>query len=141
MNSLPKTVTRQRRYCDLNPGPSAPESSTLTTRLPSHPIGRNVKLSALCCCLISPFVDIIIEAIPVVSFARLRLPLATYTDRLRPENHKGVRNVLRLPMLLHRIVTSDTAVNTAYGHASDPFWTRDVHDKCRNIASSVALSC
>ena len=35
--SLPKTVTRQRRDCDLNPGPSAPESSTLTTRLPSHP--------------------------------------------------------------------------------------------------------
>ena len=33
----PKTVTRQRRGCDLNPGPSAPESSTLTTRLPSHP--------------------------------------------------------------------------------------------------------
>jgi len=31
-----KTVTRQRRDCDLNPGPSAPESSTLTTRLPSH---------------------------------------------------------------------------------------------------------
>jgi len=36
VNSLPKTVTRQRRNCDLNPGPSAPESSTLTTRLPSH---------------------------------------------------------------------------------------------------------
>ena len=36
MNSLPKTVIRQRRDCDLNPGPSAPESSTLTTRLPSH---------------------------------------------------------------------------------------------------------
>ena len=34
---LPKIVTRQRRDCDLNPGPSAPESSTLTTRLPSHP--------------------------------------------------------------------------------------------------------
>jgi len=33
---LPKTVTRQRRGCDLNPGPSAPESSTLTTRLPSE---------------------------------------------------------------------------------------------------------
>jgi len=31
VNSLPKTVTRQRRDCDLNPGPSAPESSTLTT--------------------------------------------------------------------------------------------------------------
>ena len=27
VNSLPKTVTRQRRGCDLNLGPSAPESS------------------------------------------------------------------------------------------------------------------
>jgi len=35
VNSLPKI--RQRRGCDLNPGPSASESSTLTTRLPSHP--------------------------------------------------------------------------------------------------------
>jgi len=26
VNSLPKTVTRQRRDCDLIPGPSAPES-------------------------------------------------------------------------------------------------------------------
>jgi len=43
VNSLPKAVTRQRRDCDLNPGPSAPESSTLTTRLPSHPVvGRGV---------------------------------------------------------------------------------------------------
>jgi len=38
VNSLPKTVIRQRRVYDLNPGPSAPESSTLTTRLPSHPL-------------------------------------------------------------------------------------------------------
>ena len=37
VNILPKTVTRQRRGGDLNPGPSAAESSTLTTRLPSHP--------------------------------------------------------------------------------------------------------
>jgi len=36
VSSLPKTVTRQRRGCDLNLGPFAPESSTLTTRLPSH---------------------------------------------------------------------------------------------------------
>jgi len=36
VNSLPKTVTRQRRDCDLNPGPSAPESSTLSTWHPSH---------------------------------------------------------------------------------------------------------
>jgi len=44
VNSLPKTVTRQRRSCDLNPGPSAPESSTLTTRLPSHPIRPRICL-------------------------------------------------------------------------------------------------
>ena len=37
VNILPQTVTRQRRDCDLNPGCSAHESSTLTTRLPSHP--------------------------------------------------------------------------------------------------------
>jgi len=37
VNRLPKSVSRQRRDCDLNPGRSAPESSTLTTRLPSHP--------------------------------------------------------------------------------------------------------
>ena len=36
MNSLPKTVTRQSRGCDFNLGPSAPESNTLTTRLPSY---------------------------------------------------------------------------------------------------------
>ena len=37
VNRLPKTVTLQRRGCNLNPGPTAPQSSTLTTRLPSHP--------------------------------------------------------------------------------------------------------
>ena len=39
MNSLPKTG------CDLNPGPTAPESSTLTTRLLSHPetVSKRVK--------------------------------------------------------------------------------------------------
>ena len=36
VNSLPETVNRQRRDCDLNPGPTAPESSTPTTRLPSR---------------------------------------------------------------------------------------------------------
>jgi len=44
VNSLPKTVTRQRRGCDLNPGPSATESSTLTTRLPSHPATTLINL-------------------------------------------------------------------------------------------------
>ena len=40
VNSLPKTVTRQRLGCDLNPAPSAPESSMLTSRLQSHPIAH-----------------------------------------------------------------------------------------------------
>jgi len=42
VNSLPKTVTRQRHGCNLDPGPSAPESSTLslTSRLPSQPTLR-----------------------------------------------------------------------------------------------------
>jgi len=48
VNSLPKIVTRQRRDCDLNPCPSEPESSTLTTRLPSHPVADlNVVNSAV----------------------------------------------------------------------------------------------
>ena len=47
VNSLPKTVTRQRRDCDLNPGPSAPESSTLTTRLSSHPLGLVLILGSI----------------------------------------------------------------------------------------------
>ena len=42
MSSLHKTVTRQRRGCDLNPGPSAPESSTLTSWLPSHPQSHSI---------------------------------------------------------------------------------------------------
>jgi len=45
VNSLPKTVIRQRRHCDLNPGPSAPESSTLTTWLPSHRLSFSLKNS------------------------------------------------------------------------------------------------
>jgi len=38
VNSLPKSVTRQRRGCDLNPGPTALESSTLTTRYTEPPL-------------------------------------------------------------------------------------------------------
>ena len=37
VNRLPKTVTRQRRGCDLNPGRTAPESSTL-------PLGYRARL-------------------------------------------------------------------------------------------------
>ena len=48
VNSLhKKTVTRQRRDCDLNPGRTAFESSTLTTRLRSHPRSLLLLLSGL----------------------------------------------------------------------------------------------
>ena len=43
VNSLPKTVTLQRGGCDVNRGPSVPESSTLTTRLPA--IGERPKFT------------------------------------------------------------------------------------------------
>ena len=46
---MPKTVTRQRRDCDLNPGRSAPESSTLTTRLPSHCTRSSIGVIGLIC--------------------------------------------------------------------------------------------
>ena len=49
VNSLPKTVTRQRRRCDLNPGPSAPESSTLTTQPLSHPVLDKKRYLLVCC--------------------------------------------------------------------------------------------
>jgi len=44
VNSLPKTVTRQRRDCDSNPCCSEPESGTLTTRLTSHPLPKSSTL-------------------------------------------------------------------------------------------------
>ena len=43
VNSFPKTVTQQRNGCDLNPGPSVPEPSTLTNRLPSYPLCNSLK--------------------------------------------------------------------------------------------------
>jgi len=48
VNSLPKTVIRQRRGCDLNQGPTAPEFSTLTvgyraTRFTDYSIRPNIK--------------------------------------------------------------------------------------------------
>jgi len=38
VNSLPKTVTRQRRDCDLNSGPSVPEFSTLNHSATEPPL-------------------------------------------------------------------------------------------------------
>jgi len=57
VNSLPKTVTRQRCDCNLNLGPSAPESSTLATRLPSHcAVSMQIRVYGLVSvCLSVPF--------------------------------------------------------------------------------------
>jgi len=41
VNSSPKTVTRQRRGCDLNPGLLRLRLA-LTHRLPSHPVSVSV---------------------------------------------------------------------------------------------------
>ena len=57
VNSLPKTVTRQRRGCDLNPGSSVPESSTLTTLLPSHP-GTCYCINSVYCCCVTEVVNV-----------------------------------------------------------------------------------
>jgi len=51
VNSLPKTVTEQCRGYDLNPGPTLPESSTLTTWLPSHLVATAVTAATYCYCV------------------------------------------------------------------------------------------
>ena len=66
MNSLPKTVTRQRCDCDLNLGPSAPESSTLTTRLTSHAYSGECKVIIWWSSLYLNFSDA--DAVPVHLF-------------------------------------------------------------------------
>jgi len=43
VNSLPKTVTRQRCGCDLNPGPIAPESSVHANHSAAEPWIKNSK--------------------------------------------------------------------------------------------------
>jgi len=57
LNSLPKAVTRQCRGSDSNPGLTAPESSTLSTRLPSHLVAAVYGLKELtqlpCYCLLT----------------------------------------------------------------------------------------
>jgi len=57
VNSLPKAVTRQRRGCDLNPGSSVPESSTLTTLLPSRP-GTCYCINSVYCCCVTEVVNV-----------------------------------------------------------------------------------
>ena len=93
VNSLPKTVTRQRRGCDLNLGPSAPESSTLTTQLPSHlHVGLPVcgyLLFLLLNILVSEFIAYnsnykLIFKITLPNISKLR-PSPVFTNSAKPE--------------------------------------------------------
>jgi len=42
VNGLLKTVTRQRRGCDLNPGPSEPESTQHTNHSATEPQPQDI---------------------------------------------------------------------------------------------------
>ena len=92
MNSLPKTVTRQRRDCDLNPGPSAPESSTLTTRLPdlgysmqADPPGTAPISVCVCVCVCSTSCVSRCARRPATTWAsRTRARWAPSVSRTRP---------------------------------------------------------
>jgi len=63
VTNLPKIVTRQCRGCDLNPGPSTPESSTITTRLPSHPANKEWVLADFAPGFYAARIDFMITAI------------------------------------------------------------------------------
>ena len=69
---LPKTVTRQRRGCDLNPGPSAPESSTLTTRLASVVVVVISAIKLLVPVQVRRFVGVVVDDLVVVRLIFLR---------------------------------------------------------------------
>jgi len=58
VNSLPKTVTRQRRDCDLNPGPSAPESKILCFSVESDLLAQYETLYNSTVCNIQHKMDI-----------------------------------------------------------------------------------
>jgi len=97
VNSLPKTITRQRRCCDLNPGPSAPESSTLTTRLfayfrsvyiyRSRHLAVSVKCKQVATVLIAkgPSAAATYEITLTISTARRIFPLLEWVGRWPPK--------------------------------------------------------
>ena len=106
VNSLPKTVTRRRRGCDLNPGPSAPESSTLTTRRPSH--GRS-KLGHVAMC--STRWGVLLPLRRGLSVRRDPKEEMQKWERERVQKDLGSSNDLVLPVVLW-VVTKWSKVNT-----------------------------
>ena len=103
VNSLPKTVTRQCLYFDLNPGPSAPESSTLTTQLPSHP---NAYYRTLTC---------VIRQYSLRSVCKPNLKcLVSYTPMIQPGPQNVEMGHVTLTMPISRTVSHHNA-NTSRG--------------------------
>ena len=90
VNSLRKTVTRQRRGFDLNPGPSAPEPSTLTTRLPSRSSHSLVEFSH-CIALQIRFCRTVVNSGAVIF-------LATARDAMFG---RLIASVISCPIILH----------------------------------------
>ena len=98
VNSLPKTVTRQRRGCDyVNPGPTAPESSTLTTRLPSHPTDEGPLNRCACVCLVVGTCRVKEDTarITAVGWRRARLLLLLKRGWMRDRHHTGMMKMSR----------------------------------------------
>jgi len=52
VNSLPKTVTRQHRDCDLNPNPTAPESSMLHSATERSSLVGHAYIAVIMCFVI-----------------------------------------------------------------------------------------
>ena len=80
VNSLPKSVTRRRRDCDLNPGSSAPESAQHA----NHALGYRA-----------------------AETSRAQLDIQPGPMRVRRQVRRGVRGtpVWRLPTMLQHIST------------------------------------
>jgi len=80
VNSLPKSVTRRRRDCDLNPGSSAPESAQHANRALGYRAAET---------------------------SRAQLDTTGTDQRVRRQVRRGVRGtpVWRLPTMLQHIST------------------------------------
>jgi len=100
VNSLPKSVTRQCDGCNLNPTPSAPESSTLTTRLQSH-LSANIDCLLMC----ELFPACIVAIVPLVTKDQtIKWVLVTINPGLLAEwqlkRGSGTGDVLMLLLML-----------------------------------------
>jgi len=111
MNSFSKTATRHRRGCDLIPCPSAPQSSTLTTRLPKHPTDRLYLILVLlayvsCSCAIvvlhSHCVSAILSFLIVLFYFVLLFNMHVFIVLL----YRHISGLRPLPMMFKKLIDS-----------------------------------